>query len=126
MSVAAAQLCSFGTWDSIVGGGFLNEKNVYIYVFIFWLDVRLCKHHLEKLRQELESSTDHGETYKFFPYAYWAISQHAVLQSLSKMPDVDEKMAFQALGKVIRQKAFIFITAVQGVKMIMFYHKYRA
>ncbi|XP_076666886.1 unconventional myosin 81F isoform X2 [Andrena cerasifolii] len=64
------------------GGGFLRNTLR-----------RLSKHRIEKLRQEHGSATDHGETYKGFPYAYWAFSRQAIPQSLSKLPDTDEQVA---------------------------------
>jgi hypothetical protein len=67
----------------------------------FSTDIRLSKHRLEKLRQEHGSSTDHGETYKGFPYAYWAFSRQAIPQSLSKMPEVDEQVALQVFQSIL-------------------------
>ncbi|GFG30755.1 hypothetical protein Cfor_00160, partial [Coptotermes formosanus] len=72
------------------GGGFLRNTLR-----------RLSKHRLEKLRQEHGSSIDHGETYKGFPYAYWAFSRQAIPQSLSKMPDADEQMALQVFQSIL-------------------------
>ena len=74
---------------------------MFIYLFIFCPLVRLSKHRLEKLRQEHGSSTDHGETYKGFPYAYWAFSRQAIPESLSKMPDVDEQLALQVFQSIL-------------------------
>lgn len=43
---------------------------------------RLSKHRLEKLRQEHGSVSDHGETYKGFPYSFWAFSRQPIPQSI--------------------------------------------
>lgn len=54
--------------------------------------LRLSKHGLEKLRAE------HGgvsEIYKGFSLAYWAFSKQPIIQSLSKLPEVDEQIALQ-------------------------------
>ncbi|XP_023721880.1 myosin-I heavy chain isoform X2 [Cryptotermes secundus] len=72
------------------GGGFLRNTLR-----------RLSKHRLEKLRQEHGSSTDHGETYRGFPHAYWAFSRQSIPQSLSKMPEVDEQMSLQVFQSIL-------------------------
>jgi hypothetical protein len=76
-------------------------KFSYLNDIYFSADIRLSKHRLEKLRQEHGSSTDHGETYKGFPYAYWAFSRQAIPQSLSKMPEVDEQVALQVFQSIL-------------------------
>ncbi|KAG7202639.1 hypothetical protein KM043_009818 [Ampulex compressa] len=72
------------------GGGFLRNTLR-----------RLSKHRIEKLRQEHGSATDHGETYKGFPYAYWAFSRQAIPQSLSKLPDPDEQMSLSVFQLIL-------------------------
>ncbi|CAK9822430.1 Unconventional myosin-X [Anthophora retusa] len=72
------------------GGGFLRNTLR-----------RLSKHRIEKLRQEHGSATDHGETYKGFPYAYWAFSRQAIPQSLSKLPDPDEQHALAVFQLIL-------------------------
>nr|CAD7573660.1 unnamed protein product [Timema californicum] len=72
------------------GGGFLRNTLR-----------RLSKHRLEKLRQEHGSLTDHGETYKGFPYAYWAFSRSMIPQSLHKIPEVEEQVALQVFQIIL-------------------------
>ncbi|XP_049959838.1 myosin-I heavy chain [Schistocerca serialis cubense] len=62
---------------------------------------RLSKHRLEKLRQEHGSTAEHGETYKGFPYAYWAFSRQPIPQSLSKMPESEETVAIQIFNLIL-------------------------
>ncbi|XP_077271011.1 unconventional myosin 81F isoform X1 [Temnothorax americanus] len=71
------------------GGGFLRNTLR-----------RLSKHRIEKLRQE-HGSADHGETYKGFPYAYWAFSRQQIPQSLSKLPDPDEQVALNIFQLIL-------------------------
>lgn len=62
---------------------------------------RLSKHRLEKLRQEHGNSSDHGETYKGFPYAYWAFSRQALPQSMTKLPEVEEQIMLQVFQIIL-------------------------
>ncbi|XP_015184987.1 PREDICTED: unconventional myosin-X isoform X2 [Polistes dominula] len=72
------------------GGGFLRNTLR-----------RLSKHRIEKLRQEHGSATDHGETYKGFPYAYWAFSRQPIPQTLSKLPDPEDQMALSVFQLIL-------------------------
>lgn len=62
---------------------------------------RLSKHRLEKLRQEHGNSSDHGETYKGFPYAFWAFSRQALPQSMTKLPEVEEQIMLQVFQIIL-------------------------
>ncbi|XP_068085062.1 myosin-VIIa [Anabrus simplex] len=72
------------------GGGFLRNTLR-----------RLSKHRLEKLRAEHGSTAEHGETYKGFPYAYWAFSRQPLVQSLSKLPETEELVALQVFQLIL-------------------------
>ncbi|XP_020707671.2 myosin-I heavy chain isoform X1 [Athalia rosae] len=73
-----------------MGGGFLRNTLR-----------RLSKHRIEKLRQEHGNAMDNGETYKGFPYAYWAFGRQPIPQSLSKLPEPDEQIALSVFQLVL-------------------------
>lgn len=42
-----------------------------------------------------------GDTYRGFPYGYWAFSKTALTQSLSKLPEAEEQMAVQVFTTIL-------------------------
>ncbi|XP_063222592.1 myosin-I heavy chain isoform X2 [Bacillus rossius redtenbacheri] len=72
------------------GGGFLRNTLR-----------RLSKHRLEKLWMEHGQTAEHGETYKGFPYTYWAFSRTPLPQSLSKVSEPDEQAALQVFQLIL-------------------------
>ncbi|XP_052123144.1 myosin-I heavy chain isoform X1 [Frankliniella occidentalis] len=62
---------------------------------------RLSKHRLEKLRLEHGGSGDSGETYKGFPYTYWAFSRQPLTQTLSKLPEAEETLGLQVFNTIL-------------------------
>ncbi|XP_046750485.1 myosin-I heavy chain isoform X2 [Diprion similis] len=73
-----------------MGGGFLRNTLR-----------RLSKHRIEKLRQEHGNAMDHGETYKGFPYAYWAFGRQPIPQSLTKLPEAEEQIALSVFQLIL-------------------------
>ncbi|KAF4519962.1 hypothetical protein B566_EDAN005462 [Ephemera danica] len=69
----------------------------------YWSYGELSKHRLEKLRHEHGGnvSGEMGDTYRGFPYGYWAFSRTALTQSLSKLPDTEETMAIQVFNTIL-------------------------
>jgi len=61
----------------------------------------LSKHRLEKLRLDNGGSGDSGETYKGFPYTYWAFSRQPIAQSLSKLPEGEETLGLQVFNTIL-------------------------
>lgn len=89
---------------------------------------RLSKHRLEKLRAEHGNAlSDHGESYKGFPHAYWAFSRQALPQSLTKLPDQEEQAmlnVFQSIltyaglglnGEIVQRAEDEHITLIQSI-----------
>lgn len=62
---------------------------------------RLSKHRLEKLRLEHGGSGDSGETYKGFPYTYWAFSRQPLAQPLSRLPEGEETLGLQVFTTIL-------------------------
>ncbi|XP_065337421.1 myosin-VIIa isoform X3 [Cloeon dipterum] len=66
---------------------------------------RLSKQRLEKLRHEYGGggggANDPGETYRGFPYAFWAFSSAPLQHSLSKLNEQEEQVAKQVFSTML-------------------------
>ncbi|XP_059481618.1 myosin-I heavy chain isoform X3 [Neocloeon triangulifer] len=88
---------------SLVDSGILKKPQDTGGGFIRNTLRKLSKQRLEKLRHEFGGnvSGEMGETYRGFPYGFWAFSRTALLQSLSKLPEQEEQLSKQVFGTIL-------------------------
>ena len=67
-----------------------------------------------KLRQDLISdqstNTGLGENFKGFSHSFWAFTKSQLTQSLTKLPDHDEKLGLQVFSTIL-----VFSGLIQGI-----------